>query len=263
MIRQLVVGILISMALGVAAVSCTRPVTLPFVSQTGLGAQEVASASSPAARPGSTSDPGATTTTQPTTTTVVAPTTLRSFEPSTVSSTIPVHPPGVLIVGDSILEGLNVLSYRFGPNTVYDTEVARSVLQLDEALAEHEPVSNVVVHLGTNGWWPTTKESFAETLTALSERHVVLVNVSVDRHYTDLANAELAALAVDHDHVTLVDWNAAATPDIVRSDGYHPNLEGYEVLGRLIADALGLPATFALTPPAEEPPPIEGSGQLG
>jgi lysophospholipase L1-like esterase len=208
------------------------------------------------------SDPQATTTTRATTTTVVAPTTVGSSEPTTVPSTVPAHPPGVLIVGDSILEGLNVLSYRFGSRTVYDTEVARSVLQLDEVLAEHEPLSNVVVHLGTNGWWPTTKESFAETLTALNDRHVVLVNVSVERPYTDLANADLAALAGDNDHVTLVDWNAAATPAIVRPDGYHPNLEGYEVLGRLIADALGLPATFALTPPAQEQPPIEGSGQF-
>jgi lysophospholipase L1-like esterase len=258
-VKQLVAGILISMGLGVTAVACTRPVSLRFDFLTELSVQTALPTTSLATV--TASDPQVVTT-QATTTTAVAPTTVRSLQLAIVPSTTPAHPPGVLIVGDSILEGLNVLSYRFGPNTVYDTEVARSVLQLDAVLAEHETPSDVVVHLGTNGWWPTTGESFAETLTALSERDVVLVNVSVDRPYTDFANTELAALAADHDHVTLVDWNAAATPDILRTDGYHPNLEGYEVLGRLIADGLGLPAAFSLSPPAREQGPIEGSGQF-
>ncbi|MBT8241619.1 MAG: hypothetical protein KJN63_10360, partial [Acidimicrobiia bacterium] len=183
----------------------------------------------------------------PSSTTAVGP-----REPSTVRPGRPAHPPGVLVVGDSILEGLNVLGYRFGSNTVYDTEVSRSVLQLEAAVAEHEPLRSLVIHLGTNGWWPTTSQSVAATLRALEDRQIVLVNISVDRAYTELANAELAALAEHHDHVTLVDWNRTASDGYVRDDGYHPNMEGYEVLARLIADALGLPASYTLLPPARD-----------
>jgi lysophospholipase L1-like esterase len=169
-------------------------------------------------------------------------------EPSPVASTPPSYPPGVLIVGDSILEGLNLLGYRFGPDTVYDTEVSRSVLQLDAVMAEHEPPADLVIHLGTNGWWPTTSTSFSAMLKTLEDRRIVLINVSVDRPYTERANADLAALAQDFEHVTLVDWNGIASNQYVREDGYHPNMQGYEELARLIADALGLPASYSLLP---------------
>ncbi|MFW2382739.1 MAG: hypothetical protein ACN4GZ_13340 [Acidimicrobiales bacterium] len=251
--KQLIAGVSIAMALGFAAVSTTRPVILPFISEPAAG--EVASTTAPQPEVASTS---ALSTTAPTATvpaTTVQSTTVpaTAVSPTAVpSTTTSVYPPGVLIIGDSILEGLNVLSYRFGPNTVYDTEVARSVLQLEAVLAEYEPPANIVIHLGTNGWWPETAESFSNMLVALEDRRVVLVNVSVDRPYTEIANSDLAALADEHDHVTLVDWNGIASSDIVRDDGYHPNLQGYEVLGRLIADALGLPASFVLAPPAEQ-----------
>ncbi len=255
MLKQLMVGIVISMSLGVTAVSCTRPIRLPFIAQPVVGVQATPRSSAPGVGADLAVDR------QLSTTTTVAPGTTSSVEITTVPATAPAYPPGVLLVGDSILEGLNILSYRFGPNTVYDTEVARSVLRLDSVLADHELPADVVVHLGTNGWLPTTGETLSESLSALSDRRVLLVNLSVDRAYAGLANAELAAIATHHDHVTLVDWNAAATPDLVRADGFHPNLEGYEVLGRLIANALGLPADFALTPPIERPHPSAGSRQ--
>lgn len=257
MVKQLIAGVAVAMILGVAAVSCSRPTGLPFLSEYAVGVQSAQTATSvqeersrivpPANAPPTTvtATPSTVTTPPPASSTVVPPPT------QPIAPTLPAHPPGVLIIGDSVLEGLNVLGYRFGSNTTYDTEVARSVLQLDSVLAEHEPPANLVIHLGTNGWWPTTKDSFESTVTAFDDRQIVLVNVSVDRIYTELANQDLADLAQAYDHVILVDWNSIASPEIVRDDGYHPKLEGYEVLGRLIADALGLPASYQLVPSPE------------
>jgi len=255
-VKQLIAGMAAAMIFGVAAVSCTRPTGLPFLSEYGVGLQPAQTATSvvdersptvPPADAPSTAATMTSSTTAPPASSTVLPTPTHTIAPTT----LPVHPPGVLIIGDSVLEGLNVLGYRFGSNTTYDTEVARSVLQLDSVLVEHEPPANLVIHLGTNGWWPTTKDSFESTLTAFDDRQIVLVNVSVDRTYTELANQDLADLAKAHDHVILVDWNSIASPEIVRDDGYHPKLEGYEALARLIADALGLPASYQLVPPPE------------
>jgi lysophospholipase L1-like esterase len=204
--------------------------------------------------PEQTEDSTTATSSPATTTTVRATTVVTAGEPSTVTTTPPSHPPGVLVVGDSVLEGLNLLGYRFGPDTVYDTEVSRSVLQLDAVMAEHEPPADLVIHLGTNGWWPTTAASFSAMLKTLEDRRIVLVNVSVDRPYTERANADLAALAQDLEHVTLVDWNGIASSQHVREDGYHPTMQGYEELARLIADALGLPATYSPLPSAQVAP---------
>ena len=234
-VKQLIAGVAVAMALGFAAVSCTRPTDLPFPIAFDVGA----TTSVPAEQPPLLTSSPATSAPRSTTTRPASTTAVSQAVPTTVPTTSPTQPPGVLVIGDSILEGLNVLGYRFGPNTEYDTKVARSVLELDEVLADHEPPSDLVIHLGTNGWWPTTQESFSSTLTALGDRRIALVNVSVDRTYTDLANTDLASLAQTHDHVTLVDWHAIAAPEILRDDGYHPNLDGYERLAQLIADALG------------------------
>ncbi|NNE94756.1 MAG: hypothetical protein HKN24_01880 [Acidimicrobiales bacterium] len=167
--------------------------------------------------------------------------------------------PGVLLIGDSVLEGLNILDYRFGPDTSYDTEVSRSALHLEDVLAEHDLPDNVVIHLGTNGWWDSTTDAFSQTLQTLEDRQVLLVNLRVDRPYAERANLDIAVLAQTYEHVTLVDWASEATPDLLRSDGFHPNFDGYDRLARLIADGLGLPARTVLTPEPAAPSSIPGA----
>ena len=155
------------------------------------------------------------------------------------------HDVGVLLIGDSILESLNLSHKSFGIRTVYDTEVSRSVLALDEVLAEAENSGTgipgrVVIHLGSNGFWPHAEQQLDAAVTHLADRHVVLVNVAVDRPWAAGANDAITAVAARHNNVTLLDWKAIATAELLRSDRVHPNFEGIEVLHRTIAEALGL-----------------------
>ncbi len=152
---------------------------------------------------------------------------------------------GVLLVGDSILESLHLSHKSFGYRTVYDTEVSRSVLALDEVLAEAEESETglpgrVVIHLGSNGFWPQAEQQLEMAVTRLADRPVVLVNVAVDRPWTAGANDAITAVAARHDNVTLLDWKAIATVELLRSDRVHPNFEGIDVLHRMITEALGL-----------------------
>ena len=255
MVKQLLVGIGLAATLGVIAAAW------PLSTSTPLG---------PQAAPPRSGLPLVDTTTSSTTTvasTTVAPTTVPSTTtppPSTEAptTTAPPFEPGVLLIGDSVLEGLNILNYRFGPSTSYDTEVSRSALHLDTVLAEHELPANVVIHLGTNGWWDTTTEAFSNALEALEGRHVLLVNLRVDRPYTEPANIDIAALAEAHEHVTLIDWASAATPELLRSDGFHPNFEGYDRLAALIAEGLGLPAGSVLRSEPVVPPTSTGQAEF-
>ena len=130
---------------------------------------------------------------------------------------------------------------------------------MEDVLAEHDLPANVVIHLGTNGWWDSTTDTFSQTLQTLEDRKVLLINLRVDRPYAEPANLDIAVLAQTHEHVTLVDRASEATPDLLRSDGFHPNFDGYDRLARLIADGLGLPAGTVLTPEPAAPSFIHGA----
>ncbi|NNF54099.1 MAG: hypothetical protein HKN03_06615 [Acidimicrobiales bacterium] len=168
------------------------------------------------------------------------------------------HDGGVLVIGDSILESLHLTNKAFGYRTVYATEVSRSVMALDAVLAEVELSGagipgRVVIHLGSNGFWPDAEQLLDVAVTQLADRRVVLVNVAVDRPWAAGANEAISAVADRHEHVTLVDWKATATAELLRSDGIHPNFDGIDVLHRMIADALGLDARSVLPAGAMAP----------
>ena len=168
------------------------------------------------------------------------------------------HDPGVLLIGDSILESLHLSHKSFGYRTVYDTEVSRSVLALDEVLAQVESGGSgipgrVVIHLGSNGFWPDAEQQLDATVAQLAGSDVVLVNVAVERPWAAGANQAITAVADRHEHVTLVDWKAAASAELLRSDGVHPNFEGIDVLHQMIVEALGLDARSALPEGAVAP----------
>lgn len=249
MLKRLFLLIAVAAALGAAAAACSRPDSLPFGaddsaptlttdSQTTVPATSTPASSSTVSSTVVLSTVVSSTSAAPATT-VPATTT---FPPTTSP-----HPPGVLMVGDSILEGLRLLQYSFGPNTIYDTEVSRSAVQLPTVLEAHQVPQALVVHLGTNGWWPDVGSTYSAEFEKFADRQIVLVNIRVDRPYTDPANIELQAVADEHAHVTLVDWHQIATPALLREDGFHPNLDGYDALARLIADALGLAPDAQLT----------------
>lgn len=174
-------------------------------------------------------------------------------EPTAVTTTTPVIPstsavetpfdPGVLIIGDSVLEGMSILGMTFGPGTEFDTAVSRSILDLPERIENRRDAGplphRIVIHLGTNGWLPSADILLEEVVADLDGHHVVLVDVAVDRPWTAAANQAIRATATGHDHVDLVDWQHTARPELLRADGVHPNLDGFDALHRLVADAVG------------------------
>ncbi|MDO5492359.1 MAG: acyltransferase family protein [Nesterenkonia sp.] len=98
----------------------------------------------------------------------------------------------------------------------------------------------VVVSLATNG--PVTEEELDDLLeTAGREREVYLVNahgLSVD--WVPENNRILADAAEEHDHVHLVDWDAAISerPDLLAGDGIHPGPTGAELYVETLESAL-------------------------
>ncbi len=181
------------------------------------------------------------------------PPTTPKPEPTFVTTTTPAIPlsstaeapfePGVLIIGDSVLEGMGILGMTFGPGTEYDTAVSRSILDLPERIENWRNAGplphRIVIHLGTNGWLPAADTLLEDVMDDLDGHRVVLVDVAVDRPWTAAANQAIRATAARHDHVDLVDWQHTARPELLRADEVHPNLEGFDVLYRLVADAVG------------------------
>lgn len=153
--------------------------------------------------------------------------------------------PGTLLIGDSILEGLRLLDRGFGPGTVYDTEVSRSILDLPDRLDRHREAGHlpdrIVIHLGTNGWSSEADTLLDRQVSELEGHRVVLVDVAVDRPWAAAANRSIHAIAARHDHVRLVGWQQAVGPALLRSDLVHPNGAGFDVLARLIGAAVGVP----------------------
>lgn len=160
--------------------------------------------------------------------------------------------PGVLLIGDSILEGLRLLDRDFGPGTVYDTKVSRSIFDLPERIEEQRAAGQlphrIVIHLGTNGWQPGADAVLDQVITGLDGHRVVLVDVAVDRPWAAAANQAIHERAARHEHVHLASWQEAVRPDLLRTDLVHPNDAGFDVLGRLIGRAAGIP------PHRSEPP---------
>ncbi len=242
--------------------SCGVDAPIPFSAAEASPAEVTPAPPSPAAATTTPPTTEAPTSEAPTTDWVAEPAESAPVDPTSSTAVIPSTtvgsiPPGVdrgvLLVGDSILEGLANLGYNFGPGTAYDTEVARSALTIPSLLESADVPSTLVMHLGTNGWWPTAAETLERSIADLSDRRIVLVNLRVDRTYEALANEDLRRIAAENENVELVDWNAVARPEVLRSDGFHPTLQGYEILARLIADAIGLEPDAHLLPPAPEP----------
>jgi hypothetical protein len=105
-VKRLVLGIGLAAALG--AFASARPNAKAHFA--GIDPSVPLSALPPSDAPEATSSMSAAETTT---------TFLPAIVHTTSSSTIPAAPVelGVLLIGDSVLEGLNILDYRFGPDT--------------------------------------------------------------------------------------------------------------------------------------------------
>nr|WP_279324742.1 hypothetical protein [Bifidobacterium felsineum] len=137
----------------------------------------------------------------------------------------------ITAIGDSVmLASSQGLSSVF-PGIQTDAEVSRSIMvasgMIQNDLSAGTLRQWVLVGLATNSEITTGQLDQIHDMIG-PDRVMVLVNAHGDRAWIPSTNQVLADYAAAHpDNVVLVDWNAAATanPQILGSDGIHPELD--------------------------------------
>jgi hypothetical protein len=72
-------------------------------------------------------------------------------------------------------------------------------------------------------------------------RRVVVVNVRVPRRWESDSNSSIDDGVTRYQNMVLADWyGASGAPDLLESDGVHPNANGQSVYARMVAHAAGL-----------------------
>jgi lysophospholipase L1-like esterase len=145
-------------------------------------------------------------------------------------------------VGDSlVVTSADGLTYRF-PGINY---VAKSNRQWGDAapivaaaIADGSVRDNVVLHLGTNAG--VDEDALRATLDALGpERNVVVMNLYVRASFTESSNSTIEKVVADYPNAVVGDWNGTIStqPEVLQSDGVHPDLDGMHVYAEVVARA--------------------------
>jgi lysophospholipase L1-like esterase len=174
----------------------------------------------------------------------------------------------VLVIGDSLAVGLRpYLAAQLGTDVAWDAKSGRTTPQglvaLRSALKVVRP-STVVVSLGTNdGSSPARfQDRINRTLHVIGNRCVVWTNIYRPARKGPYAalNAVLAAEAQRFRRLHLVDWlGAVRTQAVTLPDGLHPDTQGFEYRGKLIADAVKADCEGTATPTSQDVE-VDGTG---
>lgn len=175
---------------------------------------------------------------------IPVPTTTPPPPPVPLSASEP-----VLAVGDSVLLAASpALERMFGPEITIDAQVGRQVSAGLARLAAYRASGalshyrTVMIDLGTNGAFEPRQ--FAQMVGLLAGiPRVVVFDVHAARPWAGVSNATITAgVSADRTQMDLVDWNQAATgPNLLYSDGIHPDPAGAQVYGQLLVGALTSP----------------------
>lgn len=170
--------------------------------------------------------------------TAVAGATLAAMPTSAAVAAEP--PPGVIAIGDSVMLGARWIMRKQG--IMVDAKVSRqatSAPAIMRRLGDRLPAA-VVVHLGTNGTFPSS--TCRDIVNAAGpNRRVYLLTIKVPRRWERTNNAAIRACARRFPgQVTVVDWNWAASRHRtwLYSDGFHLRPAGARGYARVIQDAL-------------------------
>jgi lysophospholipase L1-like esterase len=145
-------------------------------------------------------------------------------------------------VGDSlVVTSADGLTYRF-PGINY---VAKSNRQWGDAapivaaaITDGSVRDNVVLHLGTNAG--VDEDALRATLDALGpERNVVVMNLYVRASFTESSNSTIEEVVADYPNAVVGDWNGTIStqPEVLQSDGVHPDIDGMHVYAEVVARA--------------------------
>jgi len=150
-------------------------------------------------------------------------------------------PPGVIAIGDSVMLGARWLMRRDGARV--DAKVSRQATSapgIMRRMGARLPAV-VIVHLGTNGTFPS---STCRDIVRIAgpKRRVYLLTIKVPRRWEASNNKVIRACARRYpDRVSVIDWNWAASRhrSWLYSDGFHLRPDGARGYARVIHDALG------------------------
>ena len=192
----------------------------------------------------------------PPTTVVVGTTPLT--EPSTLPPTTaapvvtPAPPPAapaagpIVALGDSVMLGAAPqLLATFGPGTLVDAQVGRTLWpvigQLAAMKAAGQLGSTVVLHFGDNGG--IDPDLIAKAMASLTDvARVLWINVKVPRSWEAGVNQTLAEEIPKYPNARLLDWKGIATdPSMFYEDGIHLRPSGAVFFAQAIRDALAQP----------------------
>ena len=184
-------------------------------------------------------------TTPPTEPTTLPPTTAA---PAATAAPPPAAPaPGPIVaLGDSVMLGAapQLLS-TFGPGTLVDAQVGRTLWpvigQLAAMKAAGQLGSTVVLHFGDNGG--IDPDLIAQAMASLTDvARVLWINVKVPRSWEGRVNQTLAEEIPKYPNARLLDWKGIATdPSMFYEDGIHLRPSGAAFFAQSIRDALAQP----------------------
>lgn len=147
----------------------------------------------------------------------------------------------LLVVGDSVTEGVASTLMQHFPNAHVDGAVSRQfgtgVDLLRQYLASEDP-QLIVFALGTNG--PPTQQSVDEVIRLANGRPVYFLTTRAPVAWTDQTNRLFIDAANAHPNVGVIDWSAlsGAHPEYLYDDGTHPNELGTQAYERMLMRAV-------------------------
>ena len=147
----------------------------------------------------------------------------------------------VTIIGDSVALGALSSLQEALPGAVIDAEVGRQFWTANEvvdSLAAQGALGDVVViSLGANGTFTTSQ--FEALMTALGDRTVLFVNVTVPRRWEADVNDALVQQSGIYGF-DIVDWHSASTgvAEYFGADGVHLTATGASTFASVIAQAV-------------------------
>lgn len=181
-----------------------------------------------------------------------------------VRRAVPGVDPRVFVIGDSVILGAHddLLARLAGWQVTFIAKESFFTWQAPAAIrAYHPTVGDItIVALGNNdGEDPGLfANEIDQVMGALGPvRKVLWVNLRQFRPWVPAANAQLVAATQRYANLSIVDWDARATPDpsIVYADGLHLNPAGRAAMADLVGQRFDAAVAQLTAPPTTVPPP--------
>lgn len=150
---------------------------------------------------------------------------------------------GITVIGDSVILDAAPYLEELLPGIVVNGKVGRQMIQaqevIDQLQSEGKLGDKIIIELGTNG--PFNSDKLRNLLESLNDsKEIFLVNTRVPRDWQDTVNKEIAAVANEFNHITVIDWYSASEGknNYFYQDGVHLNSEGAKFYASILVEAV-------------------------